>query len=68
MLDAMKNKCIGDIMKLKYYTLYKDRKNAPYKSIEFLDKALDHLKLLINESRNVDKDIENLKKSLEPKY
>lgn len=68
MLDAMKNKCIGDIMRLKYYTLYKDRKNAPYKSIEFLDKALDHLKLLINESRNVDKDIENLKKSLEPKY
>ena len=57
MLKDMKEQCVGDIKKLKYYTLYQNRDQAPYKSIEFLDNALDHLKLLINESRNVAKDI-----------
>ncbi len=67
MLRDMKKKCTGDIKGLKYYPFYKNRDISPYKSIEFLDNALDHLKLLINESRNVADDIDKLKKSLEPK-
>lgn len=67
MLRDMKNLSVERVKNLKYYNFYLKRNVAPYRSIEFLDQALDHLQFLFNESRNVSGDIERLSKSLKPK-
>lgn len=67
MQTEMKNKCMQLIMQLTYYKYYKQRNTPPYKSIPFLDNALDSFKVLLNDSRSVVDDVQRLRKSITPK-
>lgn len=66
-LKAIKLRIEASIKNLKYYAYYSKRNTPPYCSIEFLDHAIDHLLLLLKESRNISQDMNNLKESLVPK-
>lgn len=67
-LEALKkeNNFQQYIESLSYSKYYKKRNVPPYESIRFLDQVLDHLKLIIKESRDISGDIEKLKESLMP--
>lgn len=67
MQTEMKNKCKQLIMQLTYYKYYQQRNTPPYRSITFLDNALDSFKVLLNDSRSVVKDVQRLRESITPK-
>lgn len=67
MQDQMKKECVRRIMQLPYYHLYQRRNTPPYKSITFLDNALDSFKELLKVSKSVADDIQRLRESITPK-
>lgn len=59
---------INELKGLTYYQkCYIHRNDPPYKSILYLDEAIDKFKAIINEKGDVSKKFNDLIKSLEPK-
>lgn len=67
MQDEMRKKYVNEIKTLKYYRYYDQRDTAPYRSITFLDNALDSFKVLLKDSRSVADDVKRLRESITPK-
>ena len=67
MQSEMKKQYIQRIQQLTYYKYYKQRNTPPYRSITFLDNALDSFKVLLNDSRSVVDDVQRLRESITPK-
>lgn len=67
MQKAMREEYQDSIKSLKYYRYYFQRNKTPYKSITFLDNALDSFKVLLNDSRSVADDVRRLRESITPK-
>lgn len=67
MYDQLCKEAISKIQTLKYYSFYKSKDVAPYRSIEFLDYAYDRFKEILNASTGDKvKDVKLLIKSITP--
>lgn len=67
MQSGMREQYKDSIQQLDYYPLYYRRNKPPYRSITFLDNALDSFKVLLNDSRSVADDVRRLRESITPK-
>ena len=65
--DGAKQKMRGELEHLSYYQFYLGRNKEPYQSIIYLDDAIDKFKSILDKKGNVQNDISELIKKLEPK-